>query len=440
MLLREMTSSALAPSFKRFARLAVAGLALAGLAACGGGGSSTPATTPMEMEMEMEMEMKIEPPEDGTTLRSCFEAHPDLVNDICYYRPSSDAPCHESRREGQQCPSTGAEYALITECVTGTNFGSFNYFREVEPSTLEILRESCESGADGTIAGRLIVHKQPVPVPPAPPSGNSYGSLAFATAAGSYGRAAGGYGDSRSAARSAALAACSDGGYVGCREVVWFQNACGSVALSADSSRAGVGWGTSNEDAAQKAIAACSAAGGQSCRVATSINNRPFEYCVRSGSSPASGQASSIPPRTSSAPQQQPQQQNTYVSISYGTRSNPDQRHTYAWGTASGTSALEAELDARSECQSRLGSRCSTTTDGYTGCVALAISECTGECLYPAVGIDFSPTTRIEAEHAAVLACRSAVRPDSSVDPSTCVIAVSSETGRTSTICGSAVQ
>ena len=45
MLLREMTSSALAHSFKRFARLAVVGLALAGLAACGGGGggSSTPA-------------------------------------------------------------------------------------------------------------------------------------------------------------------------------------------------------------------------------------------------------------------------------------------------------------------------------------------------------------------------------------------------------------
>ena len=43
MLLREMTSSAFAHSFKRIAQLAVAGLALAGLAACGGGGSSTPA-------------------------------------------------------------------------------------------------------------------------------------------------------------------------------------------------------------------------------------------------------------------------------------------------------------------------------------------------------------------------------------------------------------
>ena len=44
MLLRETTSSAFGRTFKRFARLAVAGLALAGLAACGGGGGeySTP--------------------------------------------------------------------------------------------------------------------------------------------------------------------------------------------------------------------------------------------------------------------------------------------------------------------------------------------------------------------------------------------------------------
>ena len=44
-MLREMTDSAFAHSFKRFAQLAVVGLALAGLAACGGGGSSTPAKT-----------------------------------------------------------------------------------------------------------------------------------------------------------------------------------------------------------------------------------------------------------------------------------------------------------------------------------------------------------------------------------------------------------
>ena len=52
MLLREMTSSALARSFKRFAQGAVAGLALAGLAACGGGGgggSASPAPTTPEI-------------------------------------------------------------------------------------------------------------------------------------------------------------------------------------------------------------------------------------------------------------------------------------------------------------------------------------------------------------------------------------------------------
>ena len=45
MLLREMTDPAFGRTFQRFARCAVAGLALVGLAACGGGGSSIPAAT-----------------------------------------------------------------------------------------------------------------------------------------------------------------------------------------------------------------------------------------------------------------------------------------------------------------------------------------------------------------------------------------------------------
>ena len=50
-MLREMTSSAFAHSFKRFARLAVAGLALAGLAACGGGNGSNPSPNPPQMSI-----------------------------------------------------------------------------------------------------------------------------------------------------------------------------------------------------------------------------------------------------------------------------------------------------------------------------------------------------------------------------------------------------
>ena len=85
MLLREMTSSALAHSFKRFARCAVAGLALAGLAGCPGGGGGdpeptppTPAPTPAPTPTPTPTptppppEMKIEPPEGVS---------PDTLND-----------------------------------------------------------------------------------------------------------------------------------------------------------------------------------------------------------------------------------------------------------------------------------------------------------------------------------------------------------------------
>ena len=85
MLLREMTSSAYAHSFKRFAQLAVAGLALAGLAACGGGGgSSTPAETtptPTPDPIPAPMDMQIEPApvdvacfvSDGGAVATCVE-------------------------------------------------------------------------------------------------------------------------------------------------------------------------------------------------------------------------------------------------------------------------------------------------------------------------------------------------------------------------------
>ena len=448
MLLREMTSYAFAHSFKRFAQCAVAGLALAGLAACGGGGSSTPArTAPTPMEDPTPMEMNIEPSEDGTTQLSCFTAGSG-TRDACVYSVSDGSPCDEGDREVQQCPRAGDEYASITECIFGSA-GSFIYERAVQLSSVEERRRAC-----GQDRGRFVVHKQPVFAPPPDPSsGNSYGSLAFAV--GSYGRTAGGSGDSQSSARNAALAACSDGGYIGCREVLWFRNACGTVALSTDTSRAGVGWGTSHGDAAQKAIAACSAAGGQSCRVATAINGRPFEYCVRSGSSPASGQASIIPPRPSSPSlqqqpqqqqqqqpqqqqQQQPQQQSTYVSISYGERSNPDPRgrDAWAWATGRGTSAIEAERDAMSDCGNLLGSRCTSTSDGYTGCLAIALSECTGECKNPAAAVG-GGTTREAAETAAIRGCRSIASPASIGN--TCDVS-SSQDGRPGVVCGSAGQ
>ena len=76
MLLREWTDPAFARSFKRFARCAVAGLALAGLTACGGGGgggSASPApTTP---------EITITPVDPEAVPTEMFDAATDVVAD-----------------------------------------------------------------------------------------------------------------------------------------------------------------------------------------------------------------------------------------------------------------------------------------------------------------------------------------------------------------------
>lgn len=83
MLLPEMTSSArVARAFLRFARGAVVGLALAGLAACGGGGSSKPATP----------QMTITPGGDtlanavDVTGKETTEGRLDSPDDIQYYQ------------------------------------------------------------------------------------------------------------------------------------------------------------------------------------------------------------------------------------------------------------------------------------------------------------------------------------------------------------------
>ena len=91
MLLREMTSSALAHSFKRIAQLAVAGLALAGLAACGGGGGGGTAapTTP---------QIPITPSGDtiaeaiDITGMETVEGELDSADDVDYYEIRVDEP------------------------------------------------------------------------------------------------------------------------------------------------------------------------------------------------------------------------------------------------------------------------------------------------------------------------------------------------------------
>ena len=134
MLLREMTSSAFAPSFKRFARCAVAGLALAGLAACGGGGSSTPAatapTTPTpDPTPSTPPEIPVTP---ASAARACIHP-PGAGGGITCSEFSSNANAVEScsRSSGselvQQCPRSGSEYRVITECRFSGGASLFTY-------------------------------------------------------------------------------------------------------------------------------------------------------------------------------------------------------------------------------------------------------------------------------------------------------------------------
>lgn len=201
-----------------------------------------------------------------------------------------------------------------------------------------------------------------------------YGSLALGSNYGGAIRPGG----SRSAARSAAVAACSGLGGTNCREVLWFRNACGAVAQSSDDSRAGAGWGTSKAAAETKAIAACHATGGKTCRVDTATSGSPFSACYTGGSSPAAGQASVIAPRAearimpspppSPAPAPSPAPS---VQTWYGVAIAREPGNT-VWSIATGASSqAAARTAALADCRARGGRQCSSI-ESYNSCYAIA--------------------------------------------------------------------
>ena len=290
MLLREMTSSALAHSFKRFAQCVVVGLALAGLAACGGGGGG------------------------GGGERDDSEPTPCPTGQV-----RVDGECRTP--QPQSCPA-GQERGDDGEC------------RTPQP-------QSCPTGqvrVDGQCRAEIPIQRQLV----------EYGSVAFAM--NPWGASGTGSGTSRTAARDEAVATCerfcTSSSSCGCQEVLWIQNACGSLAYSADNSRAGVGWDPSSQgEANRNAIAACSAAGGQTCRLATTSTGDSFRFCVQAGSATPAGQASTIPARPASQQQQQ-QQLVEYGSAAFSM--NP-------WGASAmdlSTSRTAARNAAVASCES----------------------------------------------------------------------------------------
>ena len=85
-------------------------------------------------------------------------------------------------------------------------------------------------------------------------------------------------------------------------------------------------------------------------------------------------------------------------------------------------------------CRARAGGRTCSSGNGYAGCLALALSRCTGDCRRPASGIS-GGLTRAAATTAAISTCEGFAAGSSS--SGTCRIATS-DSGDAAVICGSA--
>ncbi len=221
------------------------------------------------------------------------------------------------------------------------------------------------------------------------PSGDRYGSLAMSSRGSWAFRSST---NSLSSARAAALAACTGDG---CREVLWFRNACGALARSGDNTRNGVGWAVSELDAQSQANAACAKAGGSNCRIASTASGTAASYCIKGGSSPATGQASTI--TTLSSPTLPPTQ--------YGALALGGNEASFAWAFRVGATAKEAEQSALNRCRDLLGRSCHAASFA-NACGAIARSECHRDqgCLRPGYGDGYGKT-RAEAEAAAIRSC-----------------------------------
>lgn len=217
------------------------------------------------------------------------------------------------------------------------------------------------------------------------PAEDRYGSIAMHI--GLNGGASLEPGGSRTAARNSALASCREN-HSNCQEVLWFRNACGALAYSADGSRAGAGWGEHGIHAEFMANTRCRAAGGENCSVTHSIE------CYTGGSSPAAGGASTIPALTAGSPVDPPpgengnndpppgengnnnpppeEEQKRYVAAATEV-SNLDRGQVPRMAIGFGQSESEAEREARSECGRLAGSTCLTDLAGQTDiCYAVA--------------------------------------------------------------------
>ena len=85
-----------------------------------------------------------------------------------------------------------------------------------------------------------------------------------------------------------------------------------------------------------------------------------------------------------------------------------DSSRRYAWSSGSGTTVRAAEQSALNGCRDILGSSCRIALEGFANlCGAIAVSECGEGCRVPGWGTA-TGSTRLQAETAAISACSNA--------------------------------
>ena len=362
-MLREMTSSAFAHPFKRIAQLAVFGIALAGLTACGGGGGGGedegPGPCPAGQVRGEDNQCRlpacpagqVRGEDDQCQLPACPQGQVRGEDDQCrlpacpqgQVRGEDDqcqlpaCPQGQVRGEDDQCQLPACpqgqvrgedDQCQLPACPQGQVRGEDDQCQLPACPQGQVRGEDDQCQLPACPQGQVRGEDDQCQLPacpqgqvrgeddqcqlPACPQGqvrgeddqcmvemlNEYGSVAYAM---NPWRAAfwSEVRTSRTAARDAAVAACEKActsSSCDCQEVLWFQNACGSLAFSSDTHRAGVGWGETESAAEEEAKDRCREAEGQGCTISPSSSGTAT-FCAKAGSATPSGQASPIPPR-----------------------------------------------------------------------------------------------------------------------------------------------
>ena len=166
------------------------------------------------------------------------------------------------------------------------------------------------------------------------------------------------------AAKQVGLEVCRREGGESCREVGWFRNACGALAIG-DENGFGAGWGATTTQAEQDALKKCRAA-NQDCRIEVSrCSDQPGE---------ASGVAkASVQKESTVLEESTPDVNGHWLSLAVD---NAGSRT--AWGTGWGNDPRSAHQAATQECERQGGIHCTTGSSYKTepeGCRALAFPK-----------------------------------------------------------------